>query len=173
MISDTEACDGCYAVLPRVDGPRHRYIGASAACWDIYTKLLAGVPAVQQTSFQPLVIDAYAAQHPGDDSPQATQSAAIHLVTLEVILESGVGLEHAVAVRTEVVSMGREGDGFPKLDPPQAYELTVSDIAAETDPKRRGAVMDRYVETVWSVWNELHAEQISEWSLAVTTRLRL
>ena len=33
-----EPCPGCQAPLPALDGPTHRYIGASPACWAIYAE---------------------------------------------------------------------------------------------------------------------------------------
>lgn len=37
-----------------------------------------------------LTVDAYAAQHPGQPSPQSIQSVAVHLVSLWHILEEGL-----------------------------------------------------------------------------------
>jgi hypothetical protein len=38
---------GCGALLARIDGPTHRYIGASPACWAIFTRLVnAGEPSL-------------------------------------------------------------------------------------------------------------------------------
>jgi hypothetical protein len=69
-----EPCPGCRAPLPPVDGPTHRYIGASPACWALYTALQSGGdPPLAPAPANALLVDAYAAQHPGAPSPQATQ----------------------------------------------------------------------------------------------------
>src|SRR5438105_15652536 len=52
-------CVGCGALVPDIGGPTHRYIGASPGCWQAYGELLPTGTA------HLLVVDVYAAQHPG------------------------------------------------------------------------------------------------------------
>ena len=40
---ELETCPDCRVVLPRFDGPAHRYVGASPACWALYGVLERGV----------------------------------------------------------------------------------------------------------------------------------
>lgn len=48
----------------------------SAACWRGYGEFLAAQYLDPQwMRFHQIVVDAYAAQHPGDDDPRAVQSA--------------------------------------------------------------------------------------------------
>ena len=82
------SCPGCGALFPPQDGPTHRYIGASAACWALFSAATIGspvdasdlisesrvpdsvvqVPAVSvPASFDALFGDAYGVQHHGDD----------------------------------------------------------------------------------------------------------
>ncbi|MGH8871164.1 MAG: DUF5946 family protein [Acidimicrobiia bacterium] len=89
----TGFCPGCHAELDVSEGPTHRYIGASPACRDVYTRLLGGDPPMSGASLGPLLVDAYPAQHPGDDSPQATQSAAVHLLVLEAVFGDAMTLD--------------------------------------------------------------------------------
>lgn len=150
-----------------VDTATHRYIGASPACWDTYTRLLAGDPPMVVSTLGSLLVDAYAAQHPGDDSPQATQSAAVHLVVLEAILGHGMALGLAVRVRVAAVEVGRQGDGYPKLDPvPLSWELTIADVAEAESATERGLVANRYIRAVWEAWRDLHGPRIEEWHQA-------
>lgn len=115
-------------------------------------------------SLHPLIVDAYAAQHPGDDSPQATQSVAVHLVVLEAVLGHGMTLDMAVPIRTATVETGRRGHGFPKLEPmPPSWELTIADVAGEHTEEGRGAAGDRYVQSVWETWNASHGWLIEDW----------
>lgn len=150
-------CEGCYAELEGVDGPTHRYIGASPACWAIYTELMAtGLPPSPRA---PLLVDAYAAQHPGGTSPQATQSVAVHLVTLEAVVTHGHPLERAVSLRQSAVEHGRRTGGYPKLEPvPSAWPVTVAQLAGGD-----GALVDRMVDGVLASWKELHADQVDAW----------
>ena len=95
-------CQGCGAFFPPYDGPTHRYVGASAACWALFnwsvvlrdpeaTDLLTrsrvpetpvAIPACTDASLDALFGDAYGVQHHGDESPQAIQSVAIHLLNV-------------------------------------------------------------------------------------------
>lgn len=160
----TSECPGCRAPLPDSDGPTHRYIGAAPACWVIYSNLLAGVPPLPDTNTAPLVVDAYAAQHPGESSPQATQSVAIHLVTLFAILDRGHDPAEAVRFRTAGVELGRRsGHGYPKLLPvPGRWATTIADIVTANDSDRPGLV-DGYVRDVLARWQDLHGELIEQW----------
>ena len=82
------ACPGCGLVLPDHDGPVHDYIGASAACWQLYGRVLArdygefGMPDEHK-----FIVDAYAVQHPGENVPRARQSVGLHLIRLCLMLE--------------------------------------------------------------------------------------
>ncbi|HLF87607.1 MAG TPA: DUF5946 family protein [Anaerolineales bacterium] len=88
----TLSCPGCRALLPDIDGPTHRYIGASPACWGIYTALTGGgEPPMAPAPSNTLIVDAYAAQHPGTPSPQSIQSVAVHLIALYGVLEKHRG----------------------------------------------------------------------------------
>ena len=42
MTATHTLCPGCQAQLAPADGPTHRYIGASPACWALYTTLYNG-----------------------------------------------------------------------------------------------------------------------------------
>ena len=92
------ACDGCGALMPDIDGPTHRYIGASPGCWQAYGELqAAGYSADSPFSPHRLAVDIYAAQHPGVPGKQSSQSVACHLFILCLVLERNV--EPAFATR--------------------------------------------------------------------------
>jgi len=86
-----QVCPGCGVVLEAVEESSHDYMTSSPACWHGYGKLLAAQysdPA--RMAFHQLVVDAYAAQHPGGDDPRAIRSVGIHLMTLALFLEQAV-----------------------------------------------------------------------------------
>lgn len=179
---DREPCPGCGALLPRADGPTHRYIGASPACWAIYSALLAGgtpeveiltPPPIPATRTVPgiaageLLVDAYAAQHPGEPSPQAIQSVAVHLLALHGVLERGVGPGKALWIRLRAV---RERGVFRWLDPPSFRDtLTVVHVAG-AEPAERGARMAEYVASVYEVWAAAYEETIAGWYVRFVER---
>src|SRR5215470_5556610 len=84
------ACIGCGALVPDVDGPAHRYVGASPGCWALFNAVSVrhyenpALGAVHQ-----FLVDAYMAQHPGTPSPQSIQSVTVHLISLCLAFEHG------------------------------------------------------------------------------------
>ena len=166
-MAEHESCPGCGATLPRVIGPTHRYIGASPACWAIYTALSnAGEPPIAPTPARALIVDAYAAQHPGTPSPQAIQSVAVHLLALYGVFVRGVDPGTALWIRRRALREhnGRKHGRFQWLTPPDfAGSLTVADIAQAPTPPARAELAGRYVEEVWACWSESHVATIAAW----------
>lgn len=168
MAADTtEACPGCGATLARLDGPTHRYIGASPACWALYTALQSGgEPPLAPAPANALLVDAYAAQHPGVPSPQAIQSVAVHLLTLHGVLARGAGVERALWLRLEALQerAGPRRGRFSWLEPPAfAGVLTVAAIVREPTPAARSAAVARYVEGVYGAWAAAQGQTIAAW----------
>lgn len=165
--ADLTPCPGCGVRLPPSDGPTHRYIGASPACWAIYSALLnAGEPPVAPTPALAQLVDAYAAQHPGAPSNQATQSVAVHLLALYGVLVRGVAVDRLVWLRKKVLRArpGEKHGRFQWLTPPAfAGSLNVADIAGAPAPPARAELVERYVHQVWERWAQGHAPTIARW----------
>jgi len=153
--------------LPKLSGPTHRYIGASPACWAIFSELLnAGEPPLAPAPTNALIGDAYAAQHPGALSDQAIQSVAVHLLVLHGVIARGVDPASALWLRRRALRderVPRRGR-FRWLDPP-SFEgsPTVSDVARGQDPLERAEMARQYVRGVWSLWRAEHGRIISEY----------
>jgi hypothetical protein len=162
-----ELCPGCAARLPHSAGPTHRYIGASAACWALFAALLsAGEPPLAPGPLNGLLGDAYAAQHPGTPSDQATQSVAVHLLTLYGVLVRGVQPTHALWIRQRALRTEAHARRslFQWLTPPSFVgHLTVADVVQAPTPAARTAQLTHYVQAVWSVWAQTHVEIIVDW----------
>lgn len=64
---------------------------SSPGCWRGYGELLSlDYATPERMAFHQLVVDAYAAQHPGSGAlPQQVQSVGLHLMTLCLFLEHG------------------------------------------------------------------------------------
>ena len=150
--------------MPGVDGPTHRYIGASAGCWAIYADLLAGgMPA---GALAGLAVDAYAVQHPGSPGPQSTQSVWVHLVALHLVLEGGWPASQAIRIRTVTADAFSD---WPWLTPPASMgPLTIVDVAAAPEPGRV-AVLENWVQGAWVAWSE-HHEAVRDRSQAMAAR---
>lgn len=163
---EVEPCPDCRALLPPSDGPTHRYIGASPACWAIYSALNVGEPPIAPASYNGLLVDAYAAQHPGVPSPQAVQSVAVHLLTLYGILAKGMAPDQALWLRLRPLRDGKQPkhNRFVWLTPP-SFEgsLTVADLVQPPTPAERAALVQPYVEGVWTRWAQAHQATITQW----------
>ncbi len=164
-----EPCPGCGVQLPPTDGPVHRYIGASPACWAIYANLLnAGEPPLADAPLNALLVDAYAAQHPGTPSDQAIQSVAVHLLTLYGVLIRGVAPNNALWIRQRALRH-KKGARHSRLQfqwlTPPAFDnsLTVADIAQAPTPIARTECVRAYIEQVWSRWATTHQPLVATW----------
>jgi hypothetical protein len=172
-------CPGCGALFPPHNGPTHRYIGASAACWALFSwwsasgesgvselvaqsRIPKGRVPVPVVSDAPLIEslwgDAYGVQHHGGDSPQAIQSVAVHLLDLHGIVSGqttrpGWAIERALRVRGV----------FQMLDPPaRGSALTLRHLfpggGVETPVTR-----SQYVVSVYDAWMALHRAIVEQW----------
>jgi hypothetical protein len=160
-------CPGCQALLPPIDGPTHRYIGASPACWALYSALQSGgEPPLHPAPANALLVDAYAAQHPGTPSPQAVQSVAVHILTLHGIFAHGLGIEQALWLRRSALqerNSSRHGR-YTWLEPPNfSGALTIAAIVAEPTPAARTAAVEHYVEQIYQIWAAAHGTPIAKW----------
>lgn len=160
------ACPGCGALLAPSAGPTHRYIGASPACWAIFTALGVGEPPVAPTPLRELLVDAYAAQHPGVPSDQAIQSVAVHLITLYGVLVRGHAPGDALALRTRPLreQTSSKRGRFRWLTPPDLTgTVTVAAIAAAPDAQTRATLVDACVRSVWAAWAPQYETTIAGW----------
>ncbi len=161
-----EVCPGCAAQLLPNDGPTHRYLGASPACWAIYSALNVGEPWIGSGPYHGLIVDAYAAQHPGVPSPQATQSVAVHLLTLYGVLVQGMDPGQALWLRLRSLRDGKQPkhSRFTWLTPPAFVgSLTVANIVNAPTPDARAALVQPYIERVWSIWAQEHRTTVDAW----------
>jgi Family of unknown function (DUF5946) len=168
MNDSLEPCVGCGAILPvMADGPVHRYMTSSPACWAIFNSLQNPERPLEFAPFNALIVDAYAVQHPGmPSSQQAINSVAIHLMTLHGVLERDFKPAQSLWLRQRP---GRPGSierhsRFHWLTPPSfAGCLTVADVAAGETPSERSSIVEAWVQDVWRVWSEIHGAQVAVW----------
>ena len=162
-----EQCPDCRVWLPAVPGAAHRYIGASPSCWALFSTLVnAGEPPLAPHPFNALLLDAYMTQHPGQPSPQAMQSVAVHLLALYGVLEAGVAPEQVLWIRQRAV----RGDAperharFAWLTPPDFTDSsTIANIVAGVTPQAcTGQAID-YIQAVWHLWARTYRATIAGW----------
>ena len=154
-------CIGCGALVPDVAWPVHRYIGASPGCWAIYAETMGGglfgpIPA----PWGPLMVDAYAASHPGVPGPQSTPSVWIHLVAMQLVLEGGWRTDQLVRIRTLAADAF---DGLGWLEPPVSMgDVTIVHLD-EASVEPLDDLARRWVEGVWASWSA-HHEPVRAWA---------
>jgi len=158
-----EQCWGCGAPVARVDGPTHPYIGASPGCWAVYGEVLTSEHA-RGSRLGQMLVDAYAAQHPGAPGPQSSQSVAAHLMSLCAQLERGLAPENATQrMQTYLLDARGRRRAFTWLEPPASLgALTVLDLLSASDAADFSARVERWARSVWTAWQPHHT-QIHAW----------
>jgi hypothetical protein len=113
-----------------------------------------------------LLVDAYAAQHPGKPSAQSIQSVAVHTLVLYGVLEDGVAPQNALWLRRRALRArrGAKHELYVWLEPPDLTRtLTIIDVAGQPTPQTRTNRAGDYVRGVWGSWARRHGDQFSEW----------
>jgi len=172
-------CPGCGALFPPYDGPTHRYIGASASCWAVFNwsvisrdpdatdlvsrsripDTVAPIPTSgEDSSLDALFGDAYGVQHHGEDSSQAVQSVACHLLNLHGII-SGHTTVHGWALARALRIRGV----FHKLEPPALGRALTIRHLFRGGGVRTPATRTQYVLSVYGVWMSLHRSTVERW----------
>lgn len=152
-------CTGCGALLEEREGPVHRYMESSPACWAVFGEVL--VREYQDQAYfdvHKFTVDAYAVQHPGRPSPQTIQSVAVHLIRLCLMLEKGLANERANAAIKAAVE--RE---YVWLTPPASMgPVTVVDVHKAVDLAGHKRMVRSWAESAWKAWSG-HHDQIKAW----------
>lgn len=155
-------CPGCGVELEVRDGPTHRYLGSTPACWEKFGELLAR--EFGDTRYwppHPLTVDAYAAQHPGLEATQTTHSAAFHLIGLCLVVERGVDLLDAARARQRTKGWHKT---LAWLEPPVPLgPVTVLDVLRATTPEEHDRSVRAWAESVWRAWR-VHHETVRAWT---------
>jgi Family of unknown function (DUF5946) len=156
------ACPGCGAVLSGNDGPKHAYLGASPACWELYQRLARPSSAqADATRVRRLVQDAYAAQHPGVPQRRSVQSIALHLMDLCLLLERDGQVRRPVPVLGRMPP--RRTLDLHWLEPPKVRgTMTVADALHANAGDRRAARVEAWASEVWAAW-EPHHPTVRRW----------
>lgn len=155
-------CPGCGSLVMDIKGPVHKYIGAVAGCWNIYGKVLAkefGIydyPAVHR-----LTVDAYSAQHPGNESVLTTQSVAVHLLGLFFTLEKNYNNDNTIRL---VKRLLLNRDMFYWLEPPEHLgALTIADVYKTKNLNDHARIVKEWAQEVWQSWTP-HHKTIIKWA---------
>lgn len=134
---------------------------SSPACWALYGEVLAreySDPAY--FALHRFTVDAYAAQHPGQPSPQSIQSVAVHLIRLCLLLEQELSPERANAAMLASVT---HKERHVWLTPPGSLgALTIKDVHRAKDVEEHLRLVRAWAKSVWEAWSTHHAT-IKSW----------
>jgi hypothetical protein len=158
---NSRICPGCCVELDPYDGPIHRYMESSPACWEKYGELLAREfsDATYITAHQ-FTVDAYAVQHPGEPSPQSIQSVAVHLISLHAAIELHLADQQIIDLKKASADAG----GFTWLTPPsQTGVINVLHALSAITAQQHSAAVTEWATAVWQSWAQ-HHEQVRAWA---------
>jgi Family of unknown function (DUF5946) len=129
---------------------------SSAGCWATYGEVLAreySDPEYFET--HRLTVDTYAAQHPGQPSPQSIKSVGYHLVRLCLILERGLQMNQANAAMLVIT---KTKDHFTWLTPPVSLgSITVADVHQTATAEQHKRLVRLWAASVWAAWLPHHS----------------
>ena len=151
-------CPGCGVELAPSGWAWDPGLNASPECWQVYGEV-AGFEMehlAQLGSFHQLLVDAYGAQHPGDD-PRSIR-IAYSLVGLHLALVLG---RSGPEVRRAHQRMGKPAPSWPLLSRPAVLgSVTALDVARDGARARsvegHALAMRRWAKAVWGAWSGEH-----------------
>jgi hypothetical protein len=128
---------------------------SSPGCWAVYGEVLAREYSDSAYgSAHRLTVDAYAVQHPGRPSPQSIQSVALHLMSLCLVLERGVGPDRATAF---LQSAAKDKGHFVWLTPPESRgSVTIKNVHGASNGAEHGKLVRAWADSVWTSWADHH-----------------
>ena len=151
----TVPCAGCGGAFADVDGPVHRYMTSSPGCWRGFGEILAAdYTTPERMAFHQVVVDAYAAQHPGSGAlPQQVQSVGLHLMTLCLFLDSGTDPSLGTALHRRMV----DRPVFRRLERSGPGSSTWAGVAAADGVEDARSAAYAWARDVWETYRGEHA----------------
>src|SRR5437763_7675505 len=173
MAAETSDCPGCGVSLPVSDWPVRSRANASPACWQLYMSVVghefAHLP--QLGALHQLTVDAYGAQHAGEQVPAI--GVAFALIGLHLALDDGWSGSHVRAAHQYLADRGGEWPVFSA--PPSRAALTIADVAGSPTPEEHATRVRAWATSVWEAWAPEH-DHVREWadqSLTTEPRARM
>lgn len=126
---------------------------SSPACWRSFGEVLAtcyGDPS--RLEFRQLIVDAYAAQHPGEGLREQVQSVGIHLMTLCLFLEQGVDPSQGSMLHQRMIRR----PSFHQIEPRGRTALTVQHVPLEGSSEDARARAYEWSHAVWNLYADNH-----------------
>ncbi len=155
-------CPGCGALLDEVEGPVHRYMDGSPACFMLFNQILAceySDPALFPT--HRLTVDTYAVQHPGQaKSRQQIQSVGLHLARLGLQLDRPIAPKETNDV---MLGLGKHKHTLKYLESPARFRITAADVAVFAGSADHSDTVKDWARSTWEDWSD-HHDYIRAWA---------
>jgi hypothetical protein len=155
----SEKCFACGGSFVAVEGPTHKYMLSSPACWKAYGELLTREyeSPVLFGAVHRLTVDAYALQHPGDPPDRsARQSVWVHYAALYFCLHKQE--DH---LRIPSVMQKLTAGTHPALPPaPARFDVTLEDVLAQGERNHVSAVK-AWADCALKAWAELEDQAVA------------
>lgn len=152
-------CPGCRVELPDREGPTHPYMESSPACWAAFGELIAAdYTSPERMAFHQLVVDSYAAQHPGAGDPRQVQSVGLHLMTLCLFLEHDVDPAQGPALHRKMIRR----PAFHRLTRSGSGRLDVTHVPTTGPASAARQTAYEWARAVWETY-EPARRVIQEW----------
>ena len=151
-----ETCPYCGLQANKTDGPVHKYLLSTASCWAAYGELLVlEYQDLQYNKVHEISVDAYALQHPGEQSPQTIGSAHIHLASLYAYFELDRSLGELDLIKREVAKHKKD---FFWLEPPKdMQQINVGNILPANNANEHCLVVEKWAQYIFEKWKVHHA----------------
>lgn len=151
-----ETCIWCGLITKKIDGPVHKYLGASPGCWALFGTLLAReYENAKYWTVHELTVDAYALQHPGEKSRQSINSLNVHLASLYSYFKLSRPTHNLSGVKRRFVE---RKNTFTWLDPPDDMrDITVADVLKSTTADEHCARVYEWARYIFNQWKAHHA----------------
>lgn len=161
VAQETSACPGCGLTLPVSDWPIDRRTNASPACWQLYMTVVSHeldhLP--QLGGLHQLTLDAYGAQHPGDQVPPI--GTAFSLIGLHLALDHRWS---GNAVRAAHQHLAKRPTPWPRFTPPATPgALTIGHVAGSPTPEEHAQRVRAWAGSVWEAWSTEH-DRVRQWA---------
>ena len=149
----TTRCPGCGLELVAADAPPTDRYTASPECWQLFGELSAATMGAADTEFvHQHCVDAYGAQHAGEDTKPIT--TVFSLVGLYLSVQQNYTGRQ---IQQAHVTLGEQDRSWPALSPPaDRGDVTVQTVLDATPGDERERAIERWTASVWRAWDQSH-----------------
>ena len=146
-------CPGCGVHLPMLEAYSDKRYNASAECWQLYGELGAyTVTRGDNALIHQLAVDAYGAQHTGENVRPIT--VAFALIGVYFACEQGYSGRQVQHMHMLLAQRSKTWPQF--APPPHAGAMTVLDVVQARPGEERDAMLRQWGRSVWDAWSQDH-----------------